>query len=73
MGRRFNEDPPRKLTLSIPASTLAQVELHLLDPVAGRVGYGNMSGLVTSLFKQWLASQPIINRLNPTLEKANDL
>lgn len=57
MARPAHEDKPRKVTLSIPSSVMAQVELRLIDPLTLRAGYGSTSNLVTSLLKRWLEEQ----------------
>lgn len=61
MPRQPLEDPPRKLTLSIPSSTLAQLELRLVDPVSLKTTYGALSGLMTSLIREWLSKQAVVN------------
>lgn len=56
------EDPPKKITLSIPSSVLAQVELRLINPLTMQPAYGAVSQLMTSLIKRWLSEQkPVVN------------
>jgi hypothetical protein len=61
MARPPKEDPPRKVTLSLPTSVAASVELRLIDPITMRPSYGALSNLVTGLLRQWLAGQVVVN------------
>ncbi len=54
MARPKKTDRPRKITVSVPASVMAKVELKLLDPLRGRARYGALSGLMTDLLRGWI-------------------
>lgn len=61
MGRRFHEDTPRRINLSLPGSLLARVELHLLDPLTMRPVYGSVSALIAALLRDWVAQKSAVN------------
>ena len=41
----------------VPISLFKEVKLLLMDPLRGRVKYRAMSGLMTSLLKEWVEKQ----------------
>lgn len=57
MPRKPLEDPPRKVTLSVPSSMMAQIELRLYDPTSGMTKYGALSTLVSALLRNWISEQ----------------
>lgn len=57
MPKLSHVDPPRKVLVSIPESVISEVHLLLYDPVYERVGYGQVSKIITKLLKDWLDEQ----------------
>lgn len=56
-GRKQHADPPINVTVSIPESLNAKVELLLYDPVLRKPRYGGRSALIQSLLRKWIAEQ----------------
>ena len=50
-GRPKHFDPPVNWRLSMPTSTVAQLELLLLDPVTGRPAVGSRSAIMTQMIE----------------------
>ncbi|MFQ5741953.1 MAG: hypothetical protein ACE5HV_00010 [Acidobacteriota bacterium] len=50
-------DPPVEITLSLPSSLVAKVDLLLWDPVRNRPKYAARSTLVSRLLKEWTEEQ----------------
>ncbi len=57
MARIGNADPPVEITLSIPQSVRAQMDLLLWDPVRKKPKYGELSKLTTKLYRGWIKKQ----------------
>lgn len=57
MPRPAPSDPPTKLTLDVPESLLARLELILWDPVRQRPRYGARKKVVCTLLERWVAEQ----------------
>lgn len=45
------------LKVSLPKSILQVMDLHLIDPMTGKVKYGARSRLMTELISNWLATK----------------
>ena len=56
-GRKSNREPTRSIHIKVPSSLFREVKLLLLDPLSGRVRYGEMSNLATSLLRTWVEKQ----------------
>ena len=52
-----NLEPTKSIHIKVPGSLFREVKLLLLDPVSGRVRYGEMSKLATSLLRTWVEKQ----------------
>ena len=52
-------EPRHQINALVPESTYIKVKTLLLDPIYGRTKYGQMSGLITSLLNEWVASQTL--------------
>lgn len=46
-----------KIKVSLPASLLAQVDIHFFDPVTGKPRYGARSALIERLLRKWVREQ----------------
>ena len=57
MGKAPNADPPVEITLSIPESVRAQVDILLWDPVRNKPKYAALSTLTTKLYRAWIKEQ----------------
>ena len=57
MAPRVKTEPNASIHVKVPSSLFREVKLLLLDPRYGRVKYGEMSKLVTSLLKGWVDNQ----------------
>ncbi|HSW65379.1 MAG TPA: hypothetical protein VLH56_19030 [Dissulfurispiraceae bacterium] len=64
-GKKANEEPTVALTVYIPISISAQVDLLLVDPMRKRTAYGKKSALVTMLLRRWVAEQSSMLVLEP--------
>ena len=52
-----NLEPTKSIHIKVPGPLFREVKLLLLDPVSGRVRYGEMSKLATSLLRTWVEKQ----------------
>jgi len=57
MVKPLHTDRPKKVTVSLPESLHQQVHLLLLDPLHARTRYGTLSGLMTTLLRDWIDKQ----------------
>ena len=57
VGRKPNREPTKSIHIKVPSSLFTEVKLLLLDPLSGRVRYGEMSKLATSLLRTWVEKQ----------------
>lgn len=57
MPRPTPVDPPQRLEVQIPLSVLARVKLELHSDLEGKVPFGQMSGLVSRLLRDWLEAE----------------
>lgn len=57
MARRTKTDRPVEKSISLPQSTVAQVDLLLFSQLEGRVPFGAWASLVNQLLSEWLARQ----------------
>ena len=46
-----------RIKVSLPASLVAQLNLHFFDPVYGKPEYGKRSALIEQLLRDWLKGQ----------------
>ena len=54
MSKPKPNDPLAQVNTKIPSSLVRKVRILLLDPTTGKVKYGTMSALVTSLLTGWV-------------------
>ena len=57
MAKRKSKEPTKSIHIKVPSSLFRDVKLLLLDPLSGRVRYGEMSKLATSLLRTWVEKQ----------------
>lgn len=57
MPRRKFSDTRHQITVQLPESVLAPIDLLLLDPVKGKVKFGARSALITRLLREYLAAR----------------
>ena len=55
--------PRRKLLLSIPEDLAMRVDNALLNPTFDKRQYGALSALVTSLLREWITNQPVVDTI----------
>ena len=55
--KNLNLEPTKSIHIKVPASLFREVKLLLLNPASGRVRYGEMSKLATSLLRTWVEKQ----------------
>jgi hypothetical protein len=63
MGRRRHEDEIERTSITIPSSVITQVRLLLMDPFTQKMGYGQLSGLTTRLYRRWIEEQKELIRV----------
>ena len=71
MGRPKLADPPTEISVSIPTTLLAKVDLYLFDPLRSRVAYGARSRLITQLLNGWVSDREALATAN-TEETTNE-
>lgn len=54
-GRPRSQELRAEMKLSLKASTVARVDLQLMDPLTRKPKYGARSALVESLLEDWLS------------------
>ena len=57
MGRPKNAIPSITKHVSLPEDLFARVELLLLNPITGKMKYGDFSRLIEQLLREWLDKQ----------------
>lgn len=60
MPRKAHTDPPKKVTITLPETLKAEVDLLLFDPVRGKRAYGDLSTLIARLLREWVETKRTI-------------
>jgi hypothetical protein len=66
-GRPRSSELRAEMKLSLKASTVARVDLALMDPLTRKPRYGARSVLVEGLLEEWLAKNEAVDPAQPLL------
>lgn len=53
-GGKSYSDGVELISANVPSTVMRQVRIILLDPATGKIGYGRLANLITSLLTTWL-------------------